>query len=187
MTVMRFSVIVPVLSRQTVCTAPSVSTACSRRIEHPVAAQVGDAHGEIDGGRGRQPFGHRRGRQRNGHLEHLDQPVAAHEPDPEHHAADGAAGDDAAGCPSVSAAASIGVLGVSVSESMACSLPDLGVAAGRRPPRPGPARPSPVCPCRPCCIGRRAACSRASGARGPCAPACSHRSAWIRRCSADAP
>ena len=62
--------------------------------EHPVAAQVGDAHGEIDGGRGRQAFGHRRGRQRNGQLEHLNQTVPAHEPDPEHYPADGAAGDD---------------------------------------------------------------------------------------------
>lgn len=59
-----------------------------------MAAQVGDAHGEIDGGRSRQAFGHRRGRQRNGHFEHHHKTVAAQKPDPEHHPADGAAGDD---------------------------------------------------------------------------------------------
>ena len=76
-TVMRFSVSVPVLSEQIVVTEPSVSTAGSLRISALPLDHALRAERQGDGHHGGQPFGHGRHRQADGGQEHLGEGLAA--------------------------------------------------------------------------------------------------------------
>ena len=93
-TVIWFSVIVPVLSAQITVVEPRVSTAASRRNQRPAAGEAPEAHGERQRQHRGQPLGYRGDREADRGLEHEPDRLAVQDARQTHHCADAQGQDD---------------------------------------------------------------------------------------------